>query len=114
MAWCAAGQCDNIGIMPFRLPDNSTYIYATDEADTLLFNPDTLATGGFHPWEDGDYLNPATGATHFKHDINTSDAIGLLTEMDMNPASEHKYIHTFYRVKADDVKNRIRIGSVYT
>ena len=35
---------DNIGVMPFMLPDNKTYIFATDEPILLKFNKTDLST----------------------------------------------------------------------
>jgi len=76
----------------------------------LQFNPDDLSTQSFFDFEAGDYKKPTLGATHVVNDLSTDDTIGLLTEMVMGMPP--KYLMTFYRINASNVKNRIRIGSI--
>ena len=79
----------------------------------LQFNPDDLSTQSFFEFEAGDYKKPTMGATHVVNDISTGDTIGLLSEMIIG-LGPPKNVMTFYRIKADNVKNRIRIGSIPT
>ena len=105
--WCGtAKQCDNIGVMSYLLPDKKTYIYLTDEPNVITFNPDTLAVGGYHKWNKDDLGIASLGVTHVLDDPTTGDMIGVLTAMGMHTTA------TFYRVKAEDVHQRIKIGDI--
>jgi carotenoid cleavage dioxygenase-like enzyme len=115
MSYCSAKNwCDNIGTMAFLLPDKKTFVMTTDQATMLIFNHDDLSTHGFLGFEKGDYKQPTMGATHVVNDISTGDTIGLLGEMDIEGFSKPKNFMTFYRIKSDNIKNRIRIGSIQT
>jgi len=113
MKFCSDKKCDNIGTMAFVLPDKKTFVMTTDQATMLQFNPDDLSTQSFFEFEAGDYKKPTMGATHVVNDISTGDTIGLLSEMIIG-FGPPKNVMTFYRIKADNVKNRIRIGSIPT
>jgi len=105
--WCGtAKQCDNIGVMSYLMPDKKTYIYLTDEPNVITFNPDTLAVGGYHKWDKDDLGIASLGVTHVLDDPNTGDMIGVLTSMGRHSAA------TFYRVSADNVHLRKKIGDI--
>ena len=105
--WCGtAKQCDNIGVMSWLMPDKKTYIYLTDEPDVIEFNPDTLSVSGYHVWEKDDLGIASLGVTHVLDDPTTGDMIGVLTTMGMHSTA------TFYRVKADNVHLRVKIGAI--
>ena len=83
--------------MPWRLPDNKTTVFTTDEPMMLTFNVDDLTTNGLiHPFKD-DMVKPTIGATHMVKDVNSDDTIGLLTEMPVGITGV-SYIATFYRI----------------
>jgi len=100
--------------MPWRLPDNKTTVFTTDEPMMLTFDVDTLSTMGglIHTFKD-DMVDPTIGATHMVKDVNSDDTIGLLTEMPVG-ITGISYIATFYRIQAADVHKRVRIGSIKT
>jgi len=105
--WCGtAKQCDNIGVMSYLLPDKKTYIFLTDEPDVIEFNPDTLAVNGYHTWEKDDCGIPSLGVTHVLDDPNTGDMVGVLTSVG------RKHNAVFYRVSADNVHLRKKIGEI--
>jgi len=116
MYWCRASDnhCDNIGIMPWMLPDKKTTIMTTDQPQFLLFGKDDLSTGGFLEFageKDEKYGTQSLGATHLVEDVTTGDTLGLFTEMDMSITGMKKKI-TFYRISSDDVHHRKKIGSI--
>jgi carotenoid cleavage dioxygenase-like enzyme len=115
--WCTGfggtvSICDNIGIMPYRLPDGKTFVYLTDYSDWLLFNPEDLTTQGWLEWNIEDYgSNVPTGTTHIVNDVGSTDTIGLLCAFDTGITGT-KATMSFYKVQADDINNRIPIGSM--
>merc|ERR1719326_1296752 len=115
MYWCSVDkQCDNIGVMPYLMPDKKTAVYATDEPVMLQFDREDLSTGGFFNFEDTtNYKRPTLGSTHIVDDINTNDAIGVLTDMEVGITGP-KYWISFYRVTGDAVKQRVPIGRFET
>jgi len=45
LKWCQVDhQCDNIGVMAWRLPDNKTTVFTTDQPGMLTFSTDDLTT----------------------------------------------------------------------
>ena len=117
--WCSdmmgtVSICDNIGVMPYRLPDGETYVYTTDISDWLQFNPDDLTTQGWFEWniEDFGKIVP-TGTTHIVNDVGSSDTIGLMCGMDVGITGAKTKLH-FYKVQADDLHKRIPIGTIET
>ena len=114
MHYCAQKEsiCDNIGILPFRLPDNKTFVYTTDTAEWLEFNPDDLTTSGWFEWNKSDFGgNIATGTTHIVNDVGTTDTIGLLDALDVGITGMHNFLH-FFRISADDIHKKIKIGTM--
>ena len=106
--------CDNIGIMPYRLPDGKTFVYTTDISDWLLFNPDDLSTQGWIEWNIKDYgKNVPTGTTHIVDDIGSPNTIGLMCVFDAGITGT-KTTMVFYKIQPDDIHNRIEIGSFST
>lgn len=88
------------------MPDKKTYIYLTDEPNVIEFNPDTLDVGGYHKWEKDDLGIASLGVTHVLNEPSTGDMIGVLTSMGMHAEA------VFYRVTADNVNLRKKIGSI--
>jgi carotenoid cleavage dioxygenase-like enzyme len=117
--WCTGfggtvSICDNIGVMPYRLPDGKTFVYTTDISDWLLFNPDDLSTQGWLEWNIKDYgKNVPTGTTHIVDDVGSPNTIGLMCVFDAGITGT-KTTMVFYKVQPDDIHNRIEIGSIPT
>lgn len=98
---------DDNWVMPYRMPDNKTYVTMTDTASMLEFDPKTLETKGMIKWEDD--IQGTTGTTHVKT-LPNGDLVGVCAEINMK--GENKL--TAYRIKPDNIKKRIRIGSIDT
>ena len=71
---------DNNWVMPYRMPDNTTYVSLTDTPNMLKIDPDTLKPLGMIKWDD-DILG-TTGTTHVKS-LPNGDLVGVCNEIIM-------------------------------
>jgi hypothetical protein len=86
MHWCNEDlQCDNIGGMPWLLPDKKTTVMTSAQPRFLQFNKDDLSTGGWLEFDDKSekYGKQIFAGTHLANDITTGDTLGLFTERDI-------------------------------
>jgi carotenoid cleavage dioxygenase-like enzyme len=98
---------DNNWVMPYRMPDNKTYVSLTDTPNMLKINPQTLEPLGLIKWDDD--IMSTTGTTHVKT-LPNGDLVGVCAEITMKGEN----LLTAYRITAENINKRIRIGSVST
>ena len=98
---------DNNWVMPYRMPDNKTYVSLTDTPNMLKIDPETLAPLGLIKWDDD--LLSTTGTTHVKT-LPNGDLVGVCAEITMKGENQL----TAYRITAENITKRIRIASVST
>ena len=88
---------DNIGVMPFMLPDNKTFVFTTDVPTWLKFNPSDLSTQGLLNLKKNEIGNFNVGTTHLEHDLITGDLIGLGVEFGKsNTAVFYRYLKNLF------------------
>ena len=75
---------DNIGVMPFMLPDNKTFVFATDIPTYLKFDKNDLSTQGLLDIRKADFGQMMVGSTHMENDLTSSDMIGLGIEFGLS------------------------------
>mgnify|MGYP000073441745 CR=1 FL=1 len=93
--------------MPYRMPDNKTYVSLTDTPNMLKIDPKTLEPKGMIKWDDD--IMGTTGTTHVKS-LPNGDLVGVCAEITLKGEN----LLTAYRISGDNINKRIRIGSVNT